>query len=165
MLAFVALEGAGGLRAADVFVLVAVALCAVGYAEGGALAREIGGWRVICWALLFAAPAVAPVVLLGSGVSEGLSGGAGAWLGFCYVWVVSMFLGFFAWYGGLAAGGVARISQLQLAQPVLTIVWSAVLLGEEISGYTLVAALLVLSSVAASQRARVRGGPVSQGAR
>jgi drug/metabolite transporter (DMT)-like permease len=84
-------------------------------------------------------------------------------LGFGYVSVVSMFLGFFAWYGGLAAGGVARISQLQLAQPVLTIFWSAALLGENISAYTLIAALLVLSSVAASQRTRVRGASPGSG--
>jgi len=166
VLAFAAVEGAGRPQRADVFVLVAVALCAVGYAEGGALAREIGGWRVICWALLFAAPVILPAVLLAllrSGVSEGLSGGPGAWLGFGYVSVVSMFLGFFAWYGGLAAGGVARISQLQLAQPVLTIFWSAALLGENISAYTLIAALLVLSSVAASQRTRVRGASPGSG--
>ncbi len=161
VLVFAAVEGAGSPQAADIFVLVAVVLCAVGYAEGGTLAREVGGWRVICWALLFAAPVILPAVvfaLVRSGLSEGLTGGAGAWLGFCYVSVVSMFLGFFAWYGGLAAGGVARISQLQLAQPILTIVWSAVLLGEKISIYTLLAALLVLSSVAITQRTRVRTG-------
>ena len=43
-----------------------------------------------------------------------------------------MFLGFFAWYAGLARGGVAKIGQLQLAQPVLTLLWSALLLGEAV---------------------------------
>ena len=43
-----------------------------------------------------------------------------------------MFLGFFAWYAGLARGGVARIGQVQLAQPVLTLGWSAALLGEHV---------------------------------
>ncbi len=117
VLTFAAVEGAGNPRAADIFVLVAVVLCAVGYAEGGTLAREIGGWRVICWALLFAAPVILPAVvfaLVRSGSSEGLTGGAGAWLGFCYVSVVSMFLGFFAWYGGLAAGGVAHSASSSL---------------------------------------------------
>ena len=158
VLVFAAVEGAGRPRMADVFVLLAVLLCSVGYAEGGALAREMGGWRVISWALVFAAPVVLPVVLLAlwsSGISEGLSGGVGAWLGFAYVSVVSMFLGFFAWYGGLAAGGVARTSQIQLSQPILTLLWSSLLLGEEIGAPTLIVASLVLCSVALTQRARV----------
>jgi drug/metabolite transporter (DMT)-like permease len=67
---------------------------------------------------------------------------------------VSMFLGFFAWYAGLARGGVARIGQVQLAQPVLTLVWSALLLGEHVGLVTLATALAVLACVAATQRAR-----------
>lgn len=101
--------------------------------------------------------------LVRSGVAEGLFGGA--WLGCRYVSVVSMFLGFFAWYGGLAAGGVVRICQLQLAQPILTLVWSWALLGEHVSSCTLLAALLVLGSVAISQRTRVREGATPKGAK
>jgi len=82
------------------------------------------------------------------------SGGTDAWLGFAYVSVFSMFLGFFAWYGGLARGGVARIGQVQLAQPVLTLGWSAALLGEHVSTLTVVTAVAVLVCVAATQRAR-----------
>jgi len=158
VLAFAAAEGAGRPRAADALVLVAVLLGAVGYAEGGTLAREIGGWRVICWALLFSAPLVLPAVAVSFvlvGPSEALSGGFGAWLGFGYVSVVSMFLGFFAWYRGLAEGGVARVSQLMLAQPLLTLLWSALLLGEKMGLLTVLAAALVLLSVGVSQRTKV----------
>jgi drug/metabolite transporter (DMT)-like permease len=76
--------------------------------------------------------------------------------------VVSMFLAFFAWYAGLARGGVARIGQVQLAQPVLTLVWSAVLLGEPIDALTVVAALGVLACVVLTQRTR-EGGRVPVG--
>jgi drug/metabolite transporter (DMT)-like permease len=65
-----------------------------------------------------------------------------------------MFLGFFAWYAGLARGGVARVGQIQLAQPVLTLGWSALLLGESVTALTVATALAVLASVAATQRAR-----------
>jgi drug/metabolite transporter (DMT)-like permease len=65
-----------------------------------------------------------------------------------------MFLGFFAWYAGLARGGVARIGQVQLAQPVLTLGWSALLLGESVGPATLITAFAVLACVAATQRAR-----------
>jgi hypothetical protein len=48
----------------------------LGYAEGGALAQEIGGWRVISWSLVIFAPFLAPFVawsVLGSG-GAGLAG-------------------------------------------------------------------------------------------
>jgi drug/metabolite transporter (DMT)-like permease len=67
-----------------------------------------------------------------------------------------MFLGFFAWYAGLARGGVARVSQVQLAQPLLTILWSAAILGEAIGAATLLAAVGALACVAVTQRARIR---------
>ena len=128
-------------------------LCAIGYAEGGALSRTLGGPTTICWALVLSAPLTASVTGVAIAVG-GLHAGATAWLGFAYVAVVSMFLGFFAWYAGLARGGVARIGQVQLAQPVLTLGWSAALLGEHVSTATLLTALAVLACVAATQRAR-----------
>ena len=153
VLAFVLTQGVAGLQAGDAFLLGAVVLCAIGYAEGGALSRTLGGPATICWALVLSAPLTASVtgVAIAGG---GLHAGATAWLGFAYVAVVSMFLGFFAWYAGLARGGVARIGQVQLAQPVLTLGWSAALLGEHVGPATLLTALAVLACVAATQRAR-----------
>jgi drug/metabolite transporter (DMT)-like permease len=154
VLAFAASQGAGLPSLADLLVLVAVGLGALGYAEGGALAREMGGQRVICWALVLSAPLVAPVAAVAAARS-GLSAGGEAWLGFAYVSLVSMLLAFFAWYAALARGGVAKIGQVQLAQPVLTLGWSAALLGEHVGPATLAAAGAVLVSVVATQRTRV----------
>jgi len=154
VLLFASAEGAGMPQVADGLVLVAVVLGALGYAEGGALAREIGGWRVICWALIAAVPFILPVVAAAAARS-GIAAGPAAWVAFAYVSVISMFLGFFAWYRGLAAGGVARIAQLQLAQPILTLMWSAILVREHVGAITVAAAVLVLASVAMTQRARV----------
>jgi drug/metabolite transporter (DMT)-like permease len=154
VLAFAATQGASGLATADLYVLVAVALGALGYAEGGALSRRYGGWQVICWALVFTAPVLVPFLVAGIARS-GLDAGRDAWLGFAYVSLFSMFLAFFAWYHGLAKGGVARIGQLQLGQPVLTLVWAALLLGEEVTPATVLAALAVLACVGATQRTRV----------
>jgi drug/metabolite transporter (DMT)-like permease len=154
VLAFAATQGATGLATADVYVLIAVALGGLGYAEGGALSRRYGGWQVICWALVLTAPAIAPFLAL-SVAADGLSAGTDAWLGFAYVTVGSMFLGFFAWYRGLAEGGVARIGQIQLAQPVLTLAWAALLLNEDVTAATVGAALAVLACVGATQRTRV----------
>jgi EamA-like transporter family len=93
-------------------------------------------------------------VPVGIAASHGVHAGTDAWLGFAYVSVISMFLGFFAWYHGLALGGVAKIGQLQLAQPVLTLAWSALILGELVTGSMLLAALAVLACVLATQRTR-----------
>jgi drug/metabolite transporter (DMT)-like permease len=153
VLAFAATQGVDGIQSADLLVLAAVALGGLGYAEGGALSRRYGGWQVICWALVLSAPALAVPVTLAV-ADAGLHAGATAWLGFAYVAVISMFLGFFAWYHGLALGGVAKIGQVQLAQPVLTLVWAALILGETITPWMVVAALAVLACVVATQRTR-----------
>ena len=156
VLAFAAAGGAGGFEGADLLLLAAVVVCGLGYAEGAVVARGLGGARTICWALVLALPLTVPVAVLSAG---DLSGSATSWLGFAYVTLFSMFLGFFAWYAGLARGGVARIGQIQLAQPVLSLVWAALLLGEAISPREGITAAAVLICVVATQRAR-GGAPV-----
>ncbi|GAA4672512.1 DMT family transporter [Phytohabitans rumicis] len=155
VLAFLGTSGAvrGALSTADLFLLAAVVLCGLGYAEGGVLARELGGARTICWALLLALPVTAPITVAAA-VVDPPHADAGAWAGFGYVTAVSMFLGFFAWYAGLARGGIARVGQVQLAQPVLTLLWSALLLGETVTPASIAAALVVLACVVLIQRTR-----------
>jgi drug/metabolite transporter (DMT)-like permease len=154
VLAFAASQGAGLLSGGDVLILVAVALSAVGYAEGGALARELGGWRVICWAVVLSVPITLPVAAV-AGLGTDLHADTDAWLGFAYVAAVSALLGFFPWYAGLARGGVAKIGQIQLIQPLLTLVWSAWLLNEDFGATTVIASIAVLACVVATQRTRV----------
>ena len=145
-------QGAGRVSPWDLLVLAAVALAGLAYAEGASLTRELGAWQTMCWALVLAAPLlVVPVALA---TPDAARVGPEAWFGFAYVSLMSMFLGMFAWYRALAVGGTARIGQLQLAQPVLTLGWSAMLLGESVGAATLVAALAVIGSVALTQRMR-----------
>jgi drug/metabolite transporter (DMT)-like permease len=153
VLVFAATQGAG-VSWGDIQILVAVALGAIGYAEGGALAREMGGWRVICWAVFLSAPLTFPIGAIAAAGSD-LHAGGDAWLGFAYVAVISALIGFFPWYAGLARGGVAKIGQVQLLQPLLTLAWSALLLDEHIGAATVVASIAVLASVVATQRTRV----------
>jgi drug/metabolite transporter (DMT)-like permease len=152
---FTAAHSGGAVTGADALLLAAVAVCAVAYAEGGVLSRELGGARTICWALVLALPCTVPVAAVALATTE-LGGAAPtAWLGLAYVSVISMFLGFFAWYAGLARGGVAKVGQVQLLQPLLTLVWAALVLGEDVGPTTVLAAAGVLASVVAAQRARV----------
>jgi drug/metabolite transporter (DMT)-like permease len=154
VLAFAAASGQGLPRTGDLLMLAAVVLVAFGYTEGAVLSRELGGWRVISWALVLSLPVTIPVTAVAAAGGP-VDGDTTQWLCFLYVAVVSMFLSFFAWYAGLARGGVAKVGQVQLAQPVLTLIWSALLLGEHLGALTIVAAIAVLASVAATQRARV----------
>jgi drug/metabolite transporter (DMT)-like permease len=133
--------------------LFAVVLGAMGYTEGGRLSRELEGWRVISWALVFSSPfLIVPVLLNIPAHLETIS--IPAWLSFAYVSAFSMYLGFFAWYRGMALAGIARSSQLQLIQPILSITWAALILHEAIHWQTIFAAAIVLASITLSRMAR-----------
>ena len=148
-------KGGGALHVADLLLLAAVAAAAIGYAEGGRLARTLGGWQVISWALVLAAPLLLlPTLWVVD--ARIASATPGAWAGFAYVSVFSMFLGFFAWYRGLALGGIAVVGQTQLLQPFLTLFASALLLGEPLDPATFVAAGLVVVAIALARRYAAR---------
>lgn len=151
---FALAESGWKILPADALLLLAVVLCSLGYAEGGRLARELGGWRLICWALLLAAPLVAGPVAWNIW-RHGLHASPRAWFGFGYVSLVSVFLGFIVWYQGLALGGVARVGQLQLLQVFLTFGWAALILGEHIAPLTLLTAVFVIGAVALGRRAAI----------
>ncbi len=157
--AFALSRGAGSLREADLLLLVSVVVAAIGYAEGGRLTRKLPGWQVTAWGLVLAFPISLPLTLVP--VLESPAGPArvSAILGFAYVGTISTFIGFFAWYKGLAEGGVAKASQLQLAQPLLTIAWSVPLLGEKVDARGLATAVVVGVCILVTQRARFSADP------
>jgi drug/metabolite transporter (DMT)-like permease len=154
VLIFAVAQGAGKPQAGDLWLLAAVALAALGYAEGARISKEIGGWRVISWALVFSIPvliAIMSVMIARDGIP---SGGALDWWAFIYLGSVSMYFGFFPWYRGLSVGGVARVGQLQLVQPVLSMIWAWWLLNESVSLGSMLAALLVIGSAALTRLTR-----------
>ncbi|BDT59974.1 hypothetical protein MasN3_34680 [Massilia varians] len=155
VVAYTLAQGGGSLHPADLLVFGAVAAAAVGYAEGGRLARSLGGPETICWALVLAAPVLLPV-LLWHGIPDLGGVGTASWLGFAYVTAVSMFIGFFFWYRGLALGGVARVGQVQLLQPFMSLLGAALLLGETLSLANCAFALAVAAVVFAGRRMAVR---------
>lgn len=162
VVAFALSQGGGALHAADLMMFGAVAAGAVGYAEGGKLARTLGGPETICWALLLGVPLLAPLLLawcLGHRLDALLEVGAPAWLGLAYVTVISMVIGFFFWYRGLALGGIARVGQVQLLQPFLSLLGAALLLGEALTMHNILFALAVIGVVFAGRRLQVRRRP------
>jgi drug/metabolite transporter (DMT)-like permease len=147
--------GFGRLQWADLLLFGAVISAAIGYAEGGLLARQLGSWQVVCWALLVAAP-VMTVLFAGSLVQHPPAATPVEWAAFGYLAAVSMFLGFFAWYRGLAIGPMSRVSQVQLVQPVLSIAWAALLLDEELTLPTVLGGAAVIACAWVAVRIRMR---------
>ncbi|MGE7022048.1 DMT family transporter [Solibacillus cecembensis] len=146
--------GFGQLQYADLALLAAVIILGLSYAEGGMLAKELGSWQVIAWAIMIGAPFfIIPVGLQLS--TEMLQAPIQAWVSFFYLAIVSQFLAFVAWYSGLAMGGIARVSQIQYLQPFLMILFATLFLGESITGFTVVTAIIVVISVLIGKNAPV----------
>ncbi|MEU6094790.1 DMT family transporter [Streptomyces sp. NPDC047079] len=153
VIAFTVQQSGGALTGADAYLFGALLVCAAGYTEGGRLARVMPGWQVIGWALVLCLPLSVPATLIALS-HEPVHLTAHGVAGLLWVAAGSQFLGLFVWYRGMAAIGIPRASQLQLAQPLLTLVWSVVLLGEQLTPAAPLTAAAVLVCIAVTQRAR-----------
>jgi drug/metabolite transporter (DMT)-like permease len=157
VVAFGVIRGGGSLHRGDIYLLAAVAAGGIGYAEGARLSMTMGGWQVISWVLVLSSPFL--LLPVGRAVAQhGAAASWPAWLGFAYVSLVSQYLGFFAWYRGLALGGIARVGQLQLLQPFLTLLFAALLVREPLDWMTAGFAGAVVACVAIGRRMPVRRG-------
>jgi drug/metabolite transporter (DMT)-like permease len=141
----------GGFTAPDLLLLAAMLVCGLGYAEGSRLAKAIGAWQVICWALVLSLPVSLPVAVLLMPHDLAVVP-AQSWIGFGYVSLFSMLIGFLFWYRGLAEGGVARVSQVQLFQPFLGFLFASITLGEPISPDLPLVALVVALCVSQARK-------------
>ncbi|CAL9392891.1 DMT family transporter [Streptomyces sp. enrichment culture] len=151
--AFTVQQSGGALSTADLYLFAALLVCAAGYTEGGRLARVMPGWQVIGWALVLCLPLTVPVAALAL-AEEPWQPTAHSVAGLLWVAAGSQFLGLVVWYRGMAAIGIPKASQLQLAQPLLTLVWSVLLLGEHLTVAAPLTAAAVLVCIAVTQRAR-----------
>ena len=147
------------LASADVLLLLAMACAAIGYGYGAQLSQRMRPEYVICWALLISLPVNLPLA-----ISEWPASAikAQAWWAFAYVGLFSMWLGFFAWYRGLALGGTVRVSQLQLLQPFLGMLFAVPLLGETLDWLTAGFGLAVLAVVFAGRKMPVHSRATSE---
>jgi drug/metabolite transporter (DMT)-like permease len=162
VVAFALRQGGGALSAGDLLLFAAVAVSAIGYAFSGRLAAQMPGWEVISWALVFGLPISLPAAVLT--MPADLSQIAPKpWLALCYIALFSQWIGFFAWNAGLAMGGIARVSQMQLLQPFVTFALAAFFNGETITPQIVLFALAVVATVAISTWTRGRATPVIEG--
>lgn len=153
--AYAARSSGGGSWVGDAMMVAAVLACGLAFALGGKLTRELGGWQVTAWALLFVLPFTLPAALWAAPAGFGhVSGAALGGLG--YIATMSTFVGMAFWYRGLARGGIATVGQLQLLQPIVTVLWSVWLLGEGVEPALVFTALGVIACLAGAQRVQRR---------
>jgi drug/metabolite transporter (DMT)-like permease len=143
---------AGGfyLGAANIFLIIAMTTGALGYIGGAKLTPRLGSEQVICWVLVCSLPMTVPLALLNA-PSDPSAIALKSWMGFAYAALISMWIGFFAWYRALALGAV-RVSQIQLVQPFLSLLFAVPLVGERLDLLTLVFAIAVIATVYVSKK-------------
>ncbi len=152
------LNSEGGFRYTDLLLLIACAANGIAYAIGGNLSRTMNAKQVISWTLVLSLP----INLIGSVFTfqeSYLVASASIWISFLYLGIFSMFIGFFFWYGGMAIGGISRVSQVQLLQPFCTLLASAILVSEPITWMNILFAGLVITTVMIGRQMLVRRGP------
>ena len=155
VITYASLSGSGGLAPEDGLLFVAIASAAIGYSEGGKLSEEMSAVQVISWALVLTLPINLFFTYLFLDF-EIRSVSTPAIISFTYVGLVSMYIGFFFWYRGLALGGVARVGQVQLLQPFLTLAGAYFLLDEQITAMNVGFALSVLAVVVLGKKTRAK---------
>ncbi|WP_353142497.1 DMT family transporter [Acinetobacter pragensis] len=144
-------SGLHGISIGDAYMIAAVLLCGLGYAEGGMLSRSLGGWQVICWALVMALPLM--LLISWIYIPQDFSRiPQTAYLGLAYVSLFSMLIGFFFWYKGLALGGIAKIGQIQLVQPFIGLMLCAIILNEHITLLMIAVSAAVVACVVMAKK-------------
>ncbi len=138
----------------DLYLVVALVLAAAAYAEGGRLAQTMPGGQVIAWALVASLPVAIPLTAVAL-VRSPFAPSAESLVALAYMAVFSVFVGMVLWYRAMGLAGVPRASAVQLAQPLMSVFWSWLIIGEALRPQTVIAAFLVLVCVATAQRARM----------
>lgn len=155
VITYASLNGSGGLASEDWLLFVAIASASIGYSEGGKLSEEMSSVEVISWALVLTLPI--NIFLTYQYIDFEISAvSTSAIISFVYVGLISMYIAFFFWYRGIALGGVARVGQVQLLQPFLTLVGAYFLLDEQITAMNIGFALCVLAVVVLGKRTKAK---------
>ena len=140
---------------ADLLVVGAVLASSWCYVEGAAVSRELPGWQVISWVVVLALPVTVPwSAWLWVTTSADHAPTAAEWASLVALGLSSMYLGFFAWYRGLAQAGTAYGGQVQQLQAPLTLLWSALFLGEQVTVAAVLATAVVVAATVWAQRSR-----------
>jgi drug/metabolite transporter (DMT)-like permease len=155
VISYTFIDNNGSLMIEDLWLLFAILFAAIGYSEGGTLAKEMGSIGVISWALVISLP----INLFASYLFYEINYNSisfQAIISLTYVGLFSMFIGFFFWYKGIAIGGISRVGQVQLIQPFLTIVGAYFLTNEKITTLNILFAFMVLIVIVIGRKTKIQ---------
>ena len=147
--------GGGHLSLADGWLFLALVSVGIAYVEGGRVSGELGGTTTLSWAMVLLTPPAAVVLAWSLRGTDLAAVGPASWGAVAYLGVISMFLAAVFWYRGLAAGGIARIGQINLLLPLAALAWAAIILGEEVTVTAVVCAVVVFAAMVVCLKSRV----------
>ncbi|WP_421857220.1 DMT family transporter [Oricola sp.] len=148
--------GGGRLHVADLWLLCALAAMGFAYVEGGKVSAELGGANTLSWAMVLLTPGAIAILVFQAPDAGWETAGVSSWAALAYLGIISMFLASVFWYRGLAMGGIARIGQINLLMPIVSIALAALILGEEITTPAIITAFVVFAAMLLCLRSRVR---------
>ncbi len=148
-------DGGGRLELGDFYLFMAAICTSFGYVYLARLSTFLSGWEAISWCCIIALPITVPVAIyMAPAHLDQVS--TASWIGFAYVSLISMFIGFFAWNAGLVMAGVARVSQVQLLQTFVTLAVAIPVNGEKVDVITWGFAVAVVATVLIGKRAAIK---------
>lgn len=139
----------------DIVLVGAVLFAALGYAQGGVLAKELGGWQVICWTLVVSLPLLVPLSMALVTPANFVNLDVLGWSIFVFLALVNSLIGFFLFYRGMSLAGVARVSQIQLLQPFMTLLLAVIFLGEPLTLTVALFTAAIVITVGISKRLQI----------
>ena len=127
----------------DVALMMAALFAGLGYAQGGALSKEMPGWKVTCWILILNLP-ILIIISFFIFDKRNLELTPLGWFSILFMGLVNSFFAFFIWYRALALGGVAKITQVQLLQVFITYGYAVFFFNEAWDWVTVIAFSLIV---------------------
>lgn len=124
--------------------------------------RELGPRRATSGAMLFGALMLAPVFIAKRGWTELPRLSASGWGALLFLAVCCSALGYLFWYSALERIEVTRVAALLYAEPLVTFIAAALLLGERVSAVVVLGGVLVLASVLVTQYAPAVRAPLEE---
>jgi drug/metabolite transporter (DMT)-like permease len=115
--------------------------------------RALGPRRATSGSMLFGTLMLAPFFVAQRGWRQIPNLTAAGWSALLFLAVACSALGYLFWYGALERVEVSRVAALLYAEPLVTFVAAALLLGERVSATVVIGGVLVLASVLVAQYA------------
>jgi drug/metabolite transporter (DMT)-like permease len=137
----------------DLLILLSTVNWAVYSILGHKTIRRVGPRRATSGSMLFGTAMLAPFFVAQRGWRQIPNLTVTGWSALLFLAIACSALGYLFWYGALERIEVSRVAALLYAEPLVTFVAAALLLGERVSSVVVLGGVLVLASVLIAQYA------------